>query len=226
MPHFRQWMKKAVAILIHCSFPPVFLGKRCVMKKHLALLFLFGSLPFVASAGSFTENHTVVCGETLRLGAVGYPTWNEAQIIQAPANGVAGIVQGSTAADSLIYHAAPNYMGIDTLIVLCAHATQITCDTGIYIIETTCANAGFEPASPAALQVFPNPASTELFIQTTQPFTAAKLYTASGQKSMEKRWAQGTNRAELPIGHLPNGVYWLEISQLQRTVMRIVLVGD
>lgn len=195
------------------------------MKKQITLILLTISVQFAALAGSFTVYHTVTCGETLMLGAVGYPTWNEAIIIQAPANGVAGIIQGITSADSLVYLAATGYMGTDTFVVACAHATQITCDTGIYIIETTCANAAVEQNAPVAIKVFPNPATNEVLIETSLPFTAAKLCSNMGHAMLVRRWPQGVYHAMLPVDGLPMGTYWLEIRQLEGVVVRKVLIG-
>jgi len=36
------------------------------------------------------------------------------------------------------YTAPPCFKGSDTIVVLCAKATQISCDTGIYILNINC----------------------------------------------------------------------------------------
>lgn len=105
------------------------------MKK---LILLFGGLIFLnplARAGTFTEYHSIYCGSILELGPVGYPTWNPASVVQAPKHGKVFIFTDSPFPDSLVYKSDYGYLGQDTFIVACAHATQITCDTGIYIIS-------------------------------------------------------------------------------------------
>ena len=129
--------------------------------------------------------------------------------------------------DSLFYQAAPNYEGVDTFIVACAHATQITCDTGIYIIETICNTnaAGDLPAIKADLNVYPNPTAAMLNIGCERPINHLKLWAANGILVLEKRWPIAVTSVEIPVGHLPRGVYWLKATDGQTKVSKKLLIG-
>ena len=105
------------------------------MKQLLFLLLFSGSVLHNVQGGTFTEYHSIYCGSILELGPVGYPTWNEAKVLQAPAHGQVFIFTGQPFPDSMVYKSDYGYLGQDTFVVECAHATQITCDTGIYIIS-------------------------------------------------------------------------------------------
>jgi hypothetical protein len=105
------------------------------MKKYFYLLCFLSFLFQTALAGTFTEHHFIFCGSILELGPVGYPTWIEAKVIQQPKHGQAYVFTTAPYPDSLVYKSKYGYLGQDTFIVECAHATQITCDTGIYIIS-------------------------------------------------------------------------------------------
>lgn len=91
---------------------------------------------------SFIENHSIACDSTLTIDGLGYPTWAIPSIIDAPTNGTATIVSDGINS-SLQYTPPAGFAGIDTVIVECAHATQITCSTGMYIFEVNCATEGY-----------------------------------------------------------------------------------
>jgi hypothetical protein len=101
------------------------------------------------ASSSFTENHTINCDSTLLIGGLGYPSWVVPTIIDAPNNGTATIVS-SDLLSSLSYTPAPNFEGTDTVVVECAHATQITCETGIYIFTVTCDGINYHFSQNAA----------------------------------------------------------------------------
>jgi hypothetical protein len=194
------------------------------MKKRIPILLLCIASQFAASAGTFTEYHTVTCGSMLQLGRVGYPTWNQAVVIQAPAHGEA-IVQTINFVDSLFYQSAGNYSGVDTFIVACAHATQITCDTGIYIVQTTCGiNATADAASMLQLVAYPNPATHAIFLKSESPIAEARLYSLQGKTMLVRRWPDGVLEAELPLGDVPSGTYGLKIKCLAGVVFRKISV--
>jgi hypothetical protein len=196
------------------------------MKKHISILLLTAACIYQLRAGSFTEHHTVNCGTMLSLGRVGYPTWNPATVIQAAAHGEA-TVSTINLIDSLFYQAAPNYEGLDTFIVACAHATQITCDTGIYIIETVCnTNAARDlPAIKADLNVYPNPTAAVLNIGCEWPIMQLRICAANGILVLEKRWPIAVTSMEIPVGHLPRGVYWLQATDGQAIVSKKLVIG-
>ena len=107
------------------------------MKRLLFILLLLAGLQGSAVAGVFYEYYNIYCGSILELGPVGYPSWNPATVIKAPEHGQAFIFTDQPFPDSLVYKSDYGYLGQDTFMVACAHATQITCDTGIYIISVT-----------------------------------------------------------------------------------------
>ena len=109
--------------------------KDTIMKKLLLPLVLIAALSESLWAGSFIEEHYIYCGAILELGPVGYPTWNQASIVRPPEHGRVFIFTDDPFPDSLVYKSDYGYLGVDTFVVECAHATQITCDTGIYIIH-------------------------------------------------------------------------------------------
>ncbi len=195
------------------------------MKKHIVLLLLATFSLCGLRAGSFTEHHTVACGSLLSLGRVGYPSWNPPSFVQAPTHGEA-ILTNVNSLDSLFYHAAPNYEGVDTFIVACAHATQITCDTGIYIIETVCnIDAARDlPAIKTGLNVYPNPAATVLNIGCERPINHLRLCAANGILVLEKRWPIAVTSVEIPVGHLPRGVYWMQATDGQTIISKKVVI--
>jgi len=113
------------------------------MKKML-LVAMALALPLLAGAQTFTETRDITCGDTSIVGSLGYPTWNPAQIVDLPTYGHAMLLGDFIEPNLLQYVAPPHFEGVDTLVVACAHATQITCDTGIYVYQISCP----DPVSP------------------------------------------------------------------------------
>ena len=105
------------------------------MKKLFFLLLLIFGLGTSSFAGIFYEYHSIYCGSILELGPVGYIMWNPATIVKEPSHGLALIFTDQPYPDSLVYKSDYGYLGQDTFVVACAQATQITCDTGVYIIS-------------------------------------------------------------------------------------------
>lgn len=94
--------------------------------------------PSAAQSGTFMEMHPISCGDTMVIGSLGYPTWSIPQILDRPGNGHAILLGDFIEPNILQYVAPPCFSGRDTVVIECAHATQITCDTGIYIFEIAC----------------------------------------------------------------------------------------
>lgn len=120
------------------------------MKKAILALCLIGLSWQQITAQTFTEVHQLTCGDTAYIGNLGYPSWNIADIVQLPALGHAILLGDFIPANLLQYTSPPCVEGRDTVIIACAHATQITCDTGIYVFEMTCPEH-IEPVYPTTL---------------------------------------------------------------------------
>ena len=105
---------------------------------NIFLLFLWGSLTANAQ-GSFLIDTTMNCGDTAYYSNLGFPTWNDPRIIQPPKYGYAVLLGDFAPPNLLEYQAPPCFIGTDTVVVECAAATQITCDTGYYVFHITCA---------------------------------------------------------------------------------------
>jgi len=87
----------------------------------------------------FTEHIFLNCASTAVIDHLGYPTWVTPTIIGFPLHGTATIhPDGQQLWSELHYAASLGYAGTDTVIVECAHATQITCETGTYIFHIVC----------------------------------------------------------------------------------------
>ncbi|MEI2696576.1 MAG: T9SS type A sorting domain-containing protein [Saprospiraceae bacterium] len=99
--------------------------------------FLFNSI-LANTQHAFTEHIKLHCDDSVIRSNLGYPTWNPATIFKKPHFGYAEIREDSSLRQTLYYRPPKYFHGFDTLMVLCAKATQITCDTGIYIIEVSC----------------------------------------------------------------------------------------
>ncbi len=111
---------------------------------------VLGMLWQQAISQTFTEVHTLSCGDTAYISNLGFPTWNVADIVRYPALGHAILLGDFIPANLLQYTAPPCYSGRDTVVISCARATQITCDTGIYIFEFACPE-NIETAYPTTL---------------------------------------------------------------------------
>ncbi|MBI5913777.1 MAG: Ig-like domain-containing protein [Bacteroidetes bacterium] len=117
---------------------------------------------------SFTETHDITCDSTLLIAGLGYPTWVTPEIVQSPVHGTAAIVLENSLWHTLQYTPMPGFNGTDTVVVECAHATQVTCETGIYIIHVLCLDATGEPMGNPYLQIFPNPAASRVVVQSAE----------------------------------------------------------
>ena len=172
----------------------------------------------------FTETHAMTCDSTLLIGGLGYPTWVTPEISQPPSHGTATLLLDSSLYFTLQYVPMPNFNGLDTVMVYCAHATQTTCEVGIYIIQVNCLNAVGDAMEGQYIRLFPNPASTEFHLESLEPMDGVWLRTLQGMAVREERWSQGAFSATLPTGDLVPDVYLLEILQSGRSVFRKVVV--
>lgn len=87
---------------------------------------------------SFTQSHFISCDSTFVSDTLGYPTWNPPSIVQAPTHGTVQFLGDINFFPTFQYTPNSNFEGIDTVIVACAQATQISCTTGIYVFYVDC----------------------------------------------------------------------------------------
>ncbi len=106
--------------------------------KRLLAIFCFAFSMQTVDCQTFTEKIQIKCGDMALVSPLGYPTWNAPHILQKPALGHAILIGDFIAPNALEYTAPSCFIGFDTVVIDCARATQITCDTGIYIFEISC----------------------------------------------------------------------------------------
>lgn len=106
--------------------------KKCLLLAAMAVASLH------AVAQTFTEIRNINCGDTAYVENLGYPTWNPPQLVELPNYGHAALLGDFIAPNLLQYTAPPFFDGADTVVIECAYATQITCDTGVYVFNITC----------------------------------------------------------------------------------------
>lgn len=109
------------------------------MRSGILLILVLAFQQLVA--GSFVEERQVNCGEKIEIARLGYPFWNPAEIIKRPMYGYAQLIPKEPEQRTLIYQAPPCVKIKDTVIIVCARATQITCDTGYYIMNVNCSDS-------------------------------------------------------------------------------------
>ncbi|MBK8242393.1 MAG: T9SS type A sorting domain-containing protein [Saprospiraceae bacterium] len=110
-----------------------------MIKLKLTLLSIF--LLHGLMAQTFTIVKSIPCGDSINITGLGYPSWNPPKIIQRPKLGHAILIGDKSFENTMKYTAPPCLIGSDTIMVLCAKATQITCDTGIYIFDISCTSS-------------------------------------------------------------------------------------
>lgn len=89
------------------------------------------------SQNTFIKTDTIFCGDSITYIGLGYPSWIIPEILIKPHNGYATIITDGVYS-KMQYKAPSCFKGADTIVVLCAKATQISCDTGIYILNIDC----------------------------------------------------------------------------------------
>ncbi len=135
-----------------------------------------------------------------------FTIWNMPVMVTAPSHGTATIT-GDTWY-SLIYQSAADFEGFDTVVVECAHATQITCDTGIYVFHIGCQTNTFNITSKATpVNIFPNPGGAQLHIRGA---LRGKLWIADASGIVVVREEiSGTEEEILPVELLAPGLYFV-----------------
>ncbi|MBK7406954.1 MAG: T9SS type A sorting domain-containing protein [Saprospirales bacterium] len=171
---------------------------------------------------SFTEAHEIACDSTLLIPGLGFPTWVTPEIIQPPAHGTASLSLDSTLWHTLQYLPEADFNGIDTIVVECAHATQITCETGIFIIQVSCLNSVGEVRLGKDCLVYPNPATSFIVIESGEAIEEARIYSLNGRVLWEKQWSEGTFVEKLSVDGLSPGIYLLEIWVSGKRSMRLI----
>jgi hypothetical protein len=104
----------------------------------LIIAYFFTAICLNLSAqNKFTKSDTISCGDSIIYKNLGYPSWIIPEIIRPPQYGDA-VIKTDGVYSSMQYQAPVCFKGIDTIVVLCAKATQISCDTGMYILNINC----------------------------------------------------------------------------------------
>ena len=99
--------------------------------------------------------------------------------------------------------------------------TEHDCDT-VYSIDINATWFDLEENEGVPVKIFPNPAQTEVTIQT-EGIGHIRIIDIIGQVWMEKDFAQ-TDAACLNISHMPQGVYVVEITTMKgKTARRLVV---
>jgi len=161
---------------------------------------------------AFTETHDITCDSTMLVPGLGYPVWATPEIEQPPQHGTATILSANAAnLDTLMYVPEPDFSGSDTVIVTCAHATQLTCETGIYIFNISCVNAAVDPRRGLPLSVSPNPASSTLRIKAAVPIKRLVLAAASGTVVQTIEMKSPLPEATLDLHGVAPGCYFLTV---------------
>lgn len=152
--------------------------------------------------GAFTETYNITCDSTLLVEQLGYPTWVVPSIITPPDYGNATILTDGVWS-ALQYIPNPNFNGTDTVVVECAHATQITCETGTYIINIDCTN-GINPLPlPPLVQVWYDAPAMKIFIgqgALQQTGNRVLLYNAQGALVFSSGYTGQIDASGLPAG--------------------------
>lgn len=175
---------------------------------------------------AFTETHDITCDSTLLVPGLGYPVWVTPEIEQFPNHGTATILSANAVdLDTLMYVPEPGFSGTDTVVVTCAHATQITCETGIYIVEVSCLNAVGNTGRDPVLSVFPNPAHHTLRIKATVPIERLKLTAASGTVVQTIEMKSPLPEAMMDLDGVPPGCYYLTVWSGRGAMNRIIVVA-
>jgi type IX secretion system substrate protein len=175
---------------------------------------------------AFTETHDITCDSTLLVPGLGYPIWVTPEIEQPPNHGSATILSANAAdLDTLMYVPEPDFSGLDTVVVMCAHATQLTCETGIYIFDVSCLNAAADAGRDLALSVFPNPAHGTLRITAAVPIGRLELAAASGLVVQTIEMKPPLPEATMDLDGVAPGCYFLKIWSGGEAVSRKIIIA-
>ena len=78
-------------------------------------------------------------------------------------------------------------------------------------------NASLESIGTQSIQVFPNPASSTLHIQGTQPNSTVRLISPTGVVVHEQK--NNSSNVIVNISDLSAGLYWLNVSDHNNTMI-------
>ncbi|MEK7255395.1 MAG: T9SS type A sorting domain-containing protein, partial [Bacteroidota bacterium] len=175
---------------------------------------------------AFFETHEISCDSTLLVPGLGYPTWVTPEIVQPPKHGEASLSLDSSLWHTLKYVPEAGFEGTDTVVVECAHATQITCETGIYIIHVTCVNVAPETKTDEHWRIFPNPnANGFLTVESNLPVQRVRLQSLTGEVILDEKQPALPLWLELVLPEISPGIYWLEVFRKdEKSVKKLVVV--
>ena len=111
--------------------------------------------------------------------------------------------------------AVPDDALYDRITLIPGFGTVPTADKTIYFDDIViggadCATTGiFQPEVLPQLNVYPNPASTVLNIETSKPISEVRIYNAVGQLVAQQN-LRNSQQTELNISHLQPGIYFLQ----------------
>lgn len=84
---------------------------------------------------------------------------------------------------------------------------------GVEVLEAPIVNTTHEFAPTTVLNIYPNPAKSEAWLQLPKHFEGGlmRTYDATGQQIATKNLQKGVQQYALPIRHLPSGLYYYQI---------------
>ena len=86
----------------------------------------------------------------------------------------------------------------------------IQVDADITLLEGNFSTSIKEIKNDFSIDIFPNPTTNLLTISSEKPFSELSIYDTNGRLILKK--ATKINRSlSVPINHLENGIYWLNI---------------
>lgn len=171
------------------------------------------SSPCFFQIDTFTEHIALPCDSTVLIPGLGYPTWNTPVIVLEPKHGAAILLGTGAFYDTLSYQPEAGFSGQDSVVVDCAHATQITCETGIYVFDVSCLNDAHILYPTQAPVLFPNPAKDHCFLRALPAGTNIRLFNAQGILVRKDITSSFQEIYRFNLQGLPPGIYALETSQ-------------
>ncbi|RYM34972.1 T9SS type A sorting domain-containing protein [Brumimicrobium glaciale] len=124
----------------------------------------------------------------------------------------AGIIIATTV-DPLSYATAGTYTINWTYVDAVGNETQQT-----QAVQVTCSDLGLSDYAVNNVNIYPNPATDVLNIETDEVNFVGQLMNTQGQTLMKFE-----NQKTIQIGDLPNGVYYLKISNISGVVIKKIV---
>lgn len=176
----------------------------------------------------FTEAHTINCDSTIVIDQLGYPTWVVPTIITPPNNGNATIISDGVWS-SMEYTPNPNFIGVDTIIVECAEATQITCETGMYIFNVDCVNSSADlfPTTVLPNMIYDPSTNSVKVVMANQPNQEMSMtvFSLSGNRLLSQQIPANVSDISIPMPHLPEGIYLVSLQTGEYQLVNKIWVG-